>query len=62
MEDEVLVVLFVVYFDVGEVGMNTESKVGRERPRGRRPCEEGGFRIVNERECNSDYFAIRSSR
>ncbi len=62
MKDEVLVVLFVVYFDVGEVGMNTASKVGRERPRGRRPGQEGGFRIVNERECNSDYLSVRSGR
>ena len=59
MEDEILVVVFIVDFDVGKVGVNAESKVRWKRPRCSRPGEKGGLGIVNKWEGNSDYLKLK---
>jgi hypothetical protein len=53
-EDEASVSGEVLDLDVGEFGVDTERQVGGKRPRGCGPCQEGGFRIVDELECDGD--------
>lgn len=54
MDDEVLVPLLIMDFDIGEVGVDTESQIRRQCPWCGRPSKERGFRIVDKRECNGD--------
>ena len=54
MEDKVLVMLLVIYFDVGVFRVDAKRKVGWEGPWGGCPCEKGGLAIVDEWERNSD--------
>lgn len=49
-QDEVLLALDVQDLDVGEGGVDTEGKVGGERPGGGCPRQEGGFGLVDEGE------------
>jgi hypothetical protein len=53
VDNEVLITLGVVDLDVGEIGMHAKGKVGGEGPGRGRPCEEGGFGVINQRECDS---------
>lgn len=52
MENEVLVMLFVVNFDVCVFGMNAKRKVGWERPWSSCPREKGGLAVVDQRKCD----------
>jgi hypothetical protein len=54
VDDEVLIALDVVDLEVRELGMGADGEVGRERPGGRRPDEERGRRVVDEREGDDD--------
>ena len=54
-KDEVGVSLEVVDFDVSEVGVDTQSQVGGQGPRRGSPGEEGGGRVVDERERDGNW-------
>lgn len=58
MEDEVLVLLLIVDFDVDEIRVNTKSKIGGQCPRCSRPCEERSLGIIYQGKRNSDYVLI----
>ena len=54
VEDKVLVVLFVVDFDVGVFGVDAEREVGGERPWRGGPSQKGCFPVVDEGKGDSD--------
>jgi len=54
VDDEVLISLDVVNFEVGEVGVNADGQVGRKGPRSGGPGEEGGGGVVDEGEGDGD--------
>lgn len=56
MEDEILVALFVVDFDVGEVGVHAECEVGGKRPRRGCPSKERCLAIIHEGERDGNYW------
>jgi hypothetical protein len=53
-EDELAVALGVVDLNVGELGVNAKSEVGRKSPRGGGPGEEGNGGVLDEREGDGD--------